>query len=205
VYEADKNRIISAIDNFIIALETKILPQFNDIEKEAKEVEKERLKFLSSRFNPDTMDPSDCYEDAYFAGCEHYEIYTEMKQSVLNMSSVWLYHLFEKDCNMIFSDKKWGDRKIKLTNLSIGIVKPSNFYKINEELQYICNINKHGDGKSQAELLKIRPDLFEDKYLSSNKKLKDIDLSQIKDYASEMKSFWMEVYEQLQKKPKKSL
>jgi len=199
MYESDKNRVINLIDNFILVLETRLLPTFENIEIEAKEIEQRRLEDLSLNFNPDIMDEADCYEDAYFTGLKHYEIYTEMKQSVLNMSSVWLYHIFEKESDIIFSDKKWKERKLKLSKLSIPLIAPSNFYKIDKELQSICNINKHGNGDSQKALFKIRPDLFETKTFSTKEYLKNISFIQIKEYAENIKLFWIEVYEQVQK------
>ena len=67
------------------------------------------------------------------------------------------YFLHLIRCESSVSNKKWGDRKAKLTTLSISTTAPSNFYKINEELQHICDINKHGDGRAKAKLLVIRP------------------------------------------------
>jgi len=202
MYEADKIRIIEGIDNLIKAVELKLLPAFSNLEKEAKEIEEKTLEESHSRFNPDTMCPSTFYEDAYFAGVEHYLMYTQMKNDFLNMTIVWLYHMFEQDCNKMFSNKKWGDRKAKLTTLSISTTAPSNFYKINEELQHICDINKHGDGRAKAKLLVIRPDLFEKKPFSSEETLKNISLEQLKEYAENMKVFWADLYNQLQENPK---
>ncbi len=199
--EFEKDELLKGIDNLIITIETRLLPTFETIEVEAKEIEEKTLDELSSRFNPDTMCPSTFYEDAYFTGAEHYWIYEKMKNDFLNMVTVWLYHLFEQDCNEIFSEKKWVDRKAKLTTHSILTTNPSNFYKINKELQYICNINKHGDGDSQTRLLALRPDLFDNKtkYNFDTENitiytLKNISLEQIKEYSEYMKSFWIELY-----------
>jgi len=211
MYEADKYKIIEGIDNLIKAVEIKLLPAFSNIEEEAKEIEDKTLEESHSRFNPETMDPSQFYEDAYFTGVEHYLMYTQMKNDFLNMTTVWLYHLFEQDCNKIFTDKKWKDRKAKLTVLLVSSTFPSNFYKINEELQHICDINKHGEegaDRAKAKLLVIRPDLFDSKtkpmFMSNpsitTHTLKNISLEQLIEYAEYMKLFWNELYEASQSK-----
>ena len=86
----------------------------------------------------------------------------EGKNDILNLSSVWLYHMFEKHSNDLFSDSCWKKRKEKLSELGVSTSQGSNFYKLNDELQDICNINKHGkDSQAQVRLQKIRIDLFD--------------------------------------------
>ena len=137
MYEADKNRIIEGIDNLITTIETRLLPTFEGLEEEAKDIEKQTLDESHSNFNPDTICPSTFYENAYFVGFEHYQIYTEMKNDFLNMTTAWLFHLYEQDCNRIFHTNDGSARKAKLTALSIVTTQPSNYYKVNKELRLI--------------------------------------------------------------------
>ncbi|QOY52304.1 hypothetical protein [Candidatus Sulfurimonas baltica] len=207
MYEADKNEMILGIDNLITTIETRLLPSFDNLEVEAQAAADKRLEELAETYGG-AEDPSPYYEEAYDTGGEYYVTYTEMKNDFLNMTTVWLYHLFEQDCNKIFSDTKWGIRKEKIASLSISTITPSNFYKINEELQHICDINKHGDGRAKEKLLVIRPDLIDskiEKHFGDNPDttthtLKNISLKQLKEYAEYMKSFWIELYEALQLK-----
>lgn len=207
MYEADRNEIVESIDNLIATIETRLLPTFNGLEEEAKSVADNRLEELAKQYGG-AEDPSPYYEDAYDTGAEHYQIYTEMKNDFLNMSTAWLFHLFEQDCNRIFHTNDGSVRKTKLTALSIATTQPSNYYKINKELRLICNVTKHGDGDSQVSLLKIRPDLFDSetkpKFMNNpstiTHTLKNVSLVQIKEYAEYMKSFWIELYEAIQLK-----
>ena len=205
MYESDKIRIIQGIDNLITTIETRLLPAFEGLEEESKDIEKETLAQLAQQYGG-SEDPSSYYEEAQVAGAEHYWIYQEMKNGFLNMTTTWLFHLYEKDCKTICTTSG-EERQAKLTELSIDIIPLSNYYKINKELRLICHITKHGDGDAHENLLKIRPDLFDSevKYNievpnTTEYTLKNISLEQIKEYAEYMKSFWNEVYNKLQLK-----
>ncbi len=99
--EADQSQIFEQLDIFYDILESRILASFDSVEEEAKELEVNRLKELNENFNPDYMDGYTMHEDAYSKGGEYYAMHTQMEQSLLNMSTVWLYHLFEQQLFLI--------------------------------------------------------------------------------------------------------
>lgn len=190
--EYKRNSILFEIDLLVKTVETKLLPLFNE-----SELEKEALIM--------SLD----YDDAI----SQMTSYFEMRNDVLNLSAVWLYHLFEKDSNSIFSDAKWKERKKKLRAIDISLDDGSKYFIIDTILQDICNIHKHGkDSDAQKRLLKIKEDLFDvtkvREFVSGKTilryKLKHFTLDDLKYYAGVMKLFWIEVYEKLIEKNSKS-
>ena len=99
--EVDQSQIFEQLEIFYDILESRILASFDSVEEEAKELEANRLKELNENFNPDYMDGYTMYEDAFSKGGKYYAMHTQMEQSLLNMSTVWLYHLFEQQLFLI--------------------------------------------------------------------------------------------------------
>lgn len=191
--EYKKNSILLDIDLLVQSIEQKILPVF-----ETDKLEIEALQLHSN---------NDDYEDAIY----YFTTMTEAKNDILNLSSVWLYHMFEKHCNEIFSSENWKIRKNKLKELKILMGKDSNFYFINDILQDICNIHKHGkDSRAQKRLVAIRKDLFDikvSKQLLSNQvtteyRIKNLTIDDLIFYANQIKDFWLELYNKTQAKKK---
>lgn len=194
-YPIDKIRTIERIDTVIDTIKLRLIPTFDLIEEEAKEIERKKLDELSENFNPDTMDIGSCYEDAQSEGVSHYIIHNEMKQEFLNHQATLLFHIFEKDCKKMFPEFSGNDLKEKLQQIGISTEDNSSWYKINKELRLICNVIKHGTGTSYDTLKEIRGDLFKNNFgylLTSDI---EISLNDIEVYVNEMKKFWIEFFD----------
>lgn len=145
----------------------KIVPLLEQAEKEASKVEEELW------YQPcysDSFDAGDLAEIARDAGLERFELVTNITYGILNMFAVSLYHLFEqhlfymhqrefadfnsekKSCNM-------PEVKTALSDLGISIEAFGTYPKI-EELRFLCNCIKHGEGWSCEKLRQIRPGFF---------------------------------------------
>lgn len=196
LYEYNKIEIIHRIDSVLNTVKSRLLPTFESIEVEAKSIEEKRLKELSIRFNPDFMDESDVYEDAFHKGVDHYIEQTSMKKEFLKSVATWLFHLFEKDSVYIFGTNDRDEKNNILKNLSINVKKGSDWFKCNHELRVLANAIKHGEGPSFDDLKKERADLVQGTLcmLSSNKI--EITLNDLEEYVSAMKSFWNSVFSQ---------
>lgn len=194
-YPSDKINIIERIDTVINTIKSRLVPAFNSIEDEAKEIEKKKLDELYKNFNPDTMDIGSCYEDAYSKGASHYVIHNEMKQEFLNHQATLLFHIFEKDCKKIFPTLEGNSLKEKLKEIDISTEYNSSWYKINKELRLICNVIKHGTGDSYDKLKKLRIDLFKEKFGFLLKSDIEISLNDIVIYGNHMKNFWIEFFD----------
>ncbi len=198
-YEADKDRIISKINSIYKTISNKLLPVYDEIESEAKIIEEKTLGKLSKNFNPDTMDPSDAYQEAWENGAEHYTLQHEMKKEFLLSTATWLFHLFEKDCkNMCpLLHNKPEELKTKLIEMKISCDNNSDWYIINTELRLVANTIKHGGGHSLESLKIKRPDFFEDglSFLSDGKI--NISFEDIQNYVNRMKSFWESFFDKV--------
>ncbi len=209
--EADQSQIFEQLDIFYDILESRILASFDSVEEEAKELEVNRLKELNENFNPDYMDGYTMHEDAYSKGGEYYAMHTQMEQSLLNMSTVWLYHLFEQQLFLISKKiiydfnhtRKDAMQKIK-NCLDSKNVELESWNKI-KELKFVANTIKHAEGNSLEVLRKLRPDLFIKSFgtvvsevsIPLFKNEIEISREDLKTYYDEIVHFWNDFFEKI--------
>lgn len=178
--EADKLNIKEQLDVFYSSIMERLLPSFSTLEKEATEIERESLNNSSKHFNPDTDDEACIVEDAYFDGVNHYLVQSQMKQSFLNVSTLWLYHLFEQQLNNIslqvikgfdYTQKKPDKpiNRIKSCLKEKGLDNNPNWIIIYKELRLVANTLKHADGSSKKQLERVRADLFKQNFTNITK------------------------------------
>ncbi len=198
-YESDRDHIFYKIDSIQSTIFDNLLPVYDDIEAKAKVIEKEKLDELSKTFNPDTMDPSDAYQEAWEKGAKHYTLQHAMKTEFLLSTATWLFHLFEKDCRKMCPKlyKKPEELQKKLEDMGINCNDESNWYKTNTELRLVANTIKHGEGSSCKKLKLIRSDYFEIRtsYLTDSKI--EISHKDIQIYIENMKSFWSSFFDKV--------
>lgn len=188
--EADKYYILETIEAFSKTIYNRLLPTFESLEEEAKEIERKSLEKAKKTFHPDVMDEADVYENAYHDGVSHYLLYKDMKIDFLNSAVTWLFHMFEKDCTRIFKTTSGDKKKEQLVELSIDTAKGSLWKNNNHELRHLANTIKHGDGWSCEELKKIRPDLFKDHLGEKSPTEIEVPLQDFESYINDMKKFW---------------
>ena len=221
-----KDTFPSQIQGLVTVLESKLVPSFSDIDSEATAIQNKKYEELCRMPYDDRFDTSDLHEAAFEAGLEHYQLMSGIKQGLINMFAASLFHLYEQQVMFyhrreILSPREENDSNLlkhsifseRLNKAGINIKKFSCHDKINE-LSFLANTIKHGQGQSSEKLFAIRSDLFqhptasklgfnsqgihrvftpvlgEDIYVS----LKDI-----KEYASAIKSFWLSLAEAIEK------
>lgn len=165
---ADKFNIENQLDVFYDSVINRLLPSFLSIEEEANSIEKNSLAAINNQnFNPN-VDYECAMEDAYFDGVNHYLVQSQMRQSFLNISTLWLYHLFEQQLNNI-SLKTIEDFDYKRRNAiqrienclrEKNLEDNPNWKIIYSELRLVANVLKHAEGSSKNQLKERRPDLF---------------------------------------------
>lgn len=97
-----RDQYIPQLTSIVEVLEDRILSGFNNIEKEAEDLSNARWdEFMSSPGSGDE-DPSEFAEIAEQAGVSHYIFLSGMRQGILNLFSVFLYHTFEQQLLMFF-------------------------------------------------------------------------------------------------------
>jgi len=203
-YESHKIHIFDKINAIELTIFKKMLPLYDDIEAEAKEVAIAKIAELGASFNPDTMDASDVEEKAWEAGIEHYELQLAMKAEFLLSTATWLFHLFEKNCKKMcpYLYNKPEELKTKFEELGINCDNQSDWHKTNTELRLAANTIKHGEGHSSKKLQRIRPEYFDTKssYLTDSKI--EITRENIQSYIEHMKSFWCSFFDAVLQQPK---
>lgn len=180
------------IDDFKLAAFDRLLLSFSEIDNEAKLKSDEFLYKASSNFDPDLHDEGLMYEDAYFVQINYELTHYSLKQDFLNLSAVWLYHIFERRFVDLFNTSNSKSGKLsceqrleqsKIFNSTYDFKVCNHWLTINNELRLLANSVKHGSGKSCTELTSKYPNLI----VNSKIIVKEVDIHR---YIFSMKSFW---------------
>ena len=170
---------------FVEAVETRLLPTFDNIEKEAEAVAQAEWEDMSAAAAPDDyIDPGDIAEQAYGAGLDYYDSLSNVRQSILNLSVVALHHMFEQQTLWFFQRKVLHpgreralqellekDPREAQKYLNLGAVKDHlksggidlaalACWRRLCELRLVANTVKHAGGTASEELRAKRPELF---------------------------------------------
>jgi hypothetical protein len=217
-----KNKCITEINTLEECLKNRILPAFNNIHREAEQVQEEEYKKINQYIN-ENSDQSEIDEHVYFMGVEYLSRLESAKQSIINMFAMAYYHLFqqqlleflrhqivfpfEKENYTIYDISKIHER---LKTVGIDIKSLSSWAKLNE-LRIISNTIKHAEGGAASELKQLRPDLFEMPSFRNHPEAKIkgeqlevyrpllgedlyLTLDDFKQYTQIIKKFWEELY-----------
>lgn len=170
---------IKRIEDYSELLNRRILPSFNDIEKEAVKIEERVFEEMSTSYN-EYMDLSEAADTATEDAVDYYVTQKDLRQGILNMFAIALYHLFEQQCilflrrELLSVNERNNNKLMKFKEFESRLkkygIKVRDFksYKKVEELQLVANVTKHAEGRSSKKLELMRPDLFENPNCSFN-------------------------------------
>ena len=161
-YWADyiKYSYVHSVSLYVEVLTDSLLPTFDNLSKEADEFANSEAQRLGRSFNPDYGDPEDVLERAYESSIDWYINMSGVKQSLVNLYSVCLRHMFEQQ---LFDFAHYAIRRTSgsanyekdktdiETELGIQFAKLPAWNRI-EELRLVCNTVKHAEGSSSKEL-----------------------------------------------------
>lgn len=149
----------------------RILPTFDNLEDEADQIGEEAYTNIGTDWPPDS-DPADAAELAYDEATRYFQSMVAFRQTMLNLSIVSLYQLFEQQC--IYMVRK--DYLDDCPDIRVSDFKLCNFIKIIDwcglgikafkswpklqEMHDLCNAIKHADGPSAQKLRDRRPELL---------------------------------------------
>ncbi|MDE2999631.1 MAG: hypothetical protein OXU79_11200 [Gemmatimonadota bacterium] len=227
--EAIQTQFIPQIKTVVEVLKERLLPNIRpeDIEAEAEKISEEKWEEFMSSPGTGKEDPGDFVNPALNAGISHFGLMMGIRQGLLNLFTVALYHTFEQQAmyfhrkNVLHIDEESDDKLFKLSEfqrrleeLDIRITKFASWPKINGELRRVANAVKHAEGGSAGRLRQIRPDLFRHPLLSSSSLLSSptylpvfqpligdglcVSLNDIEDYRDHLVRFWHEFADLLQ-------
>jgi hypothetical protein len=163
----------SEVCDFLAIINERVLAPFRDLEGEANRITKAEFNRIANSPAGELgeIDMGGASESSFDIGLRHYEALEPIRQAVLNMVSVALYHLFEQRliefCNRELVDT---ERPVRVPSRNqaeqhleqIGISpKTLGSWQKTDEFRLVANVAKHGDGESNDRLQPLRPDLFE--------------------------------------------
>ncbi len=162
---------IPQIEAFADSLSRRVLPGFADIDKEGKQIEEEAYHSLLSGYD-DEPDLGSLGELAHDQAITYYETMYGIRQGVVNMFAVGLWHLFEQQLadfvrHAIFDHPKEqtqnpdfdSAQRLVRSKWHIDVTRFPSYTRL-DELRLLANCAKHGDGRSCAQLRGLRPALF---------------------------------------------
>lgn len=165
------NLVTPDFQRFGDVVRTRILPVFDGINKEADDLAKQRYDELMSSAGPheDWDDGGAIADLAMEAGYDHYDMLVSMRSATLNLYAAAFYHLTEQhivDLRAMILDEHHRNEISPAvaiewfkTDLGLNLKNLPSWPMINE-LMLVANAVKHGEGRSAAELRRLRPDLF---------------------------------------------
>lgn len=172
--EIKRKYLKSEISDYVKIYCQKLLPVFKDIESDADKYTDDFFdNSMSQPADDDFNDPSSIAENAMEEGIEHYSY---LKLGKYSLTATWhatLYQVWEQQLRRFLFQEishvyniqfetfctKLSEIKEKFKFHNIDIESFSCWPQI-RELSLLCNVIKHGDGKSAKELRKIKPTLF---------------------------------------------
>lgn len=154
----------------------RVLPVFDDADKEAERVAADEFARLGSITGGDGtpfLDSADAAERANEVGLAHYEMLTSVHQALVNLTAAALHHMLEQQLllfhrRQVLSPREEVDPRLS-TDMTVfrqrlkdgGLdLNDLGSWRALEELRCLANTIKHGEGRSAAKLRELRPQLF---------------------------------------------
>ncbi len=216
--EIKRKYLKSEISDYVKIYCQKLLPVFKDIESDAVKYADDF--FDSSMSQPaydDSIDPASIAENAQEEGIEHYSY---LKLGKYSLTATWhatLYQIWEQQSRRFLFQEISHAYNIQFETFCTKlpeIKKKFEFHKVDiesfscwpeiEELSLLCNVIKHGEGKSAKNLRKIKPELFTQEdgtdYMETFKttlleETLNINEMTLQSYRDALLSFWDEIPE----------
>jgi hypothetical protein len=157
---------IPQIDAFADSLSNRVLPAFANVHEEGKQIADEAYRELLSGHN-DEPDFGSLGELAQDRAITYYETMDGLRQGIVNMFAVGLWHLFEQQLadfvrhasDLTENPDFKATQRLLSNKWRIDITRFSSYTRL-DELRLLANCAKHGDGTSCAQLRNLRPALF---------------------------------------------
>ena len=213
-----KDLHIRQLNEFIWPFFNKIIPQFTHIEDEADRVSEEYWEnMMSQSVSYDSIDPGNYAESAMERGLDHYMM---LKLGLYTVTAAWhatLLEFFHQQLRLFLHNEIKHIVKIDIKkfcgdfNSIIDFIKFHNFdiksmpcWEKIDELRWLSNVIKHGDGYSADKLREIAPhrfkeqegtDLFQLYKSTLLEETLSIDGESLNDYLNATVIFWRELPE----------
>ena len=226
---AIRTEFVPQINAIVDVLQERLLPNIEteDIEAESERISEEKWEEYNSMSGTGDEDPADFADLAESAGVSHLNLMLDIRQGMLNLFAVALYHAFEQQImwfhrkNVLNIDEenkqklfKLSEFKQRMEELGVKLEDLYSWQKINDELRLVANTVKHAEGGSSQQLRQKRPGMFRRPLLSSSTLLSSpaalpvfqpligdglyVSIDDIEDYRDHLVRFWQELADSLE-------
>ena len=167
-----RSSFIPEIEWFVRMFLERVLTAFDNIEAEADAAADEAWEGYMQQPSDGSEDPGDYAEIAIEAGIERYTRLSNVRQALLNMSAVSLWHLVEQQIlffhkRQVLSIHEENESTLhnrrtfieRMKAAGIDVEGLSSWSKLNE-LRVIANAVKHGEGNALNQAALLRPDIL---------------------------------------------
>jgi len=151
-----------------------VLPAFSNLDQRANKIADEYFEGMGAQPADEDFDGdmSGYAEEARDQGQSWYDMMKSLRQTMLNLLAAGLFHLVEQQLGALCRDAGFLNKPLKETKLEVltkwykahtGVefeTMPS--WALIDELRYVANTVKHGEGPSARTLKSLRPELFRD-------------------------------------------
>lgn len=200
----------------------RLLSQFENIEKEAKDFADEWLEKCDRNFDPERDDPADIFDQANDEELDFLLELSDLKDQVQLNIVAGMYHKWEKQLHEWLVNearhwKKYDVLKNKIWTINIGDIfdmfekfgwniSNETFYQKIDACRLVVNVFKHGNGNSLNDLKNKYPEYIVDPLQSinfannrdyldhSNLVLSD---KQLQDFSNAIIDFWEKIPENI--------
>jgi hypothetical protein len=192
--------ILEPHEFYVSEARRRLLAQFSDIDREAREAEEQYLERSEQYFDPDRDDPADAYERAYHEGVSHWLALNEMHNTVTLALTSGMFHQFDKALRekTVREFSHWLDGQI-----ISPLIWDLGFPRLIEMLEWVgikvVNVYKHGDGDAHRELSSKHPEYYPrgnlqdlSAFRSSHEDLK-VSEAQFVEFADAITAFWKSI------------
>jgi hypothetical protein len=166
-----ENVFAKQVDVFCGCMVNRVLTSFDRIDAEAEGVANREYARLANQPGSGSEDGGDIAEACQEAGAEYYALMLGVKQALLNVATVGLYHLLEQQLFLFHRRqllRREEDNKDLYTlcevkdRLAAADIKIESIrsWSVIKELRLAADAVKHAEGDSADKLRKSRPDLF---------------------------------------------
>lgn len=166
-----RNVFIYEIDLFANCLADKVIPAFENLEEESKNVADREYEVRASSFNSN-KGLDEVAEEAEDEAINYYVTMKNVLQGMINMFTAGLYHIFEQQIfffhrkELLSRDEEDNTNLLKIEDVTVRLasngidVKNFKSWQKIDELRLIADTVKHADGRSSEKLKKLHPELF---------------------------------------------
>lgn len=225
-----RTEFVPQINAIVDVLQQRLLPNIQEekINAESERIADDEWERYMSIPGTGEEDPADFADRALDAGVSHCSLMLGIRQGMLNLFAVALYHAFEQQImwfhrkNVLNIDEenkqklfKMSEFQSRMETLGIDLQNFPSWSKINDELRLVANTVKHAEGGSSHQLRQKRPDLFKPPHLLSSSLLSGapaiplyqpmigdglyVSIDDIKDYRDHLVRFWQELADSLRR------